>query len=646
MKLKSVYVCSNCGETSPRWMGRCPSCGSWNTMNEDVVAEAPKAGTPAARQAAAARQEGVTTLTARRLSEISTTEEKSRILTGISELDRVLGGGIVLGGVVLLSGEPGVGKSTMLLQLCGAISNQHSVLYITGEESVRQVKLRAARLKVPQDNIFLAAENDVDEICGLIEKEKPELVVIDSIQTMRCMDISSSSGTVSQVKESAARLLAVAKKQEIPMFIVGHVNKDGAIAGPKVMEHIVDTVLYFEGDKMLPYRILRAAKNRYGSTNELGMFDMTGQGLEEIENPSQMLLEGRPLGVSGNCVACTMEGSRPILSEIQALATKTNFPAPRRACSGYDYNRMNLLIAVLEKRAGYFFGNLDVYVNIVGGIALRDTACDLSVCLSMVSSLLDRPVSDKLIAIGEVGLGGEVRSVPNLEQRLHEAERIGFERAVIPKHSLNHLNTKVNARFLCYDVQTYEQLRQNGHWDTCNVLFAASTMELGPADFPVVAVEDIITQRGLDKIKSGLSGYLTEEEFEHFKQNLVNQFSLENVVESLTILNASRVLSLVADMLEEMQRALGSHFQPKTVVGLNLHISCLIERLVKKEEIKSYRELERFCEEHRDFVALARRCFANIAEQYRINLPDSEIGYIYDYISHDYSDESPWKNEF
>ena len=345
-KLKTVYVCSNCGETSPRWMGRCPSCGSWNTMNEDVVAEAPKAGLSSSKAAASARQEGVTSLTARRLADISTTEEKSRILTGISELDRVLGGGIVLGGVVLLSGEPGVGKSTMLLQLCGAISNQHSVLYITGEESVRQVKLRAARLKVPQENIYLAAENDVDEICGLIEKEKPELVVIDSIQTMRCMDLSSSAGTVSQVKESAARLLAVAKKQEIPMFIVGHVNKDGAIAGPKVMEHIVDTVLYFEGDKMLPYRILRAAKNRYGSTNELGMFDMTGQGLEEIENPSQMLLEGRPLGVSGNCVACTMEGSRPILSEIQALATKTNFPAPRRACSGYDYNRLNLLIAL------------------------------------------------------------------------------------------------------------------------------------------------------------------------------------------------------------------------------------------------------------------------------------------------------------
>lgn len=435
-KLKTVYVCTNCGEVSPRWMGKCPSCGSWNTMVEDVVTPEPAA----AKAGGSARREGVTSITARRLSEISTTEEKSRILTGISELDRVLGGGIVLGGVVLLSGEPGVGKSTMLLQLCGAISRQHSVLYVTGEESVRQVKLRAARLAVPQENIFLAAETDVDEICGLIEQQKPDLVVIDSIQTMRCADVSSSAGTVSQVKESTARLLAVAKTREIPMFLVGHVNKDGAIAGPKVMEHIVDTVLYFEGDKMLPYRILRAAKNRYGSTNEIGMFDMTGRGLAEIANPSQQLLEGRPMGVSGNCVACTIEGTRPILSEIQALATKTNFPAPRRASSGYDYNRMNLLIAVLEKRAGYFFGNLDVYVNIVGGLRLQETACDLPVCLSMVSSLLDRPVDDKTIAIGEVGLGGEVRSVPNLELRLKEAERIGFTTAIVPKHSLAHLD--------------------------------------------------------------------------------------------------------------------------------------------------------------------------------------------------------------
>lgn len=417
-------------------MGKCPSCGSWNTMVEDVVAPEPKG---VDGSISGGRKEGVTSLEARRLSEISTTEEKSRIITGISELDRVLGGGIVLGGVVLLSGEPGVGKSTMLLQLCGAISRTHSVLYVTGEESVRQVKLRAARLGIEQENIFLLAENNVDEICGLIEKDQPDLVVIDSIQTMRCEDVASSAGTVSQVKESTARFLAVAKSREIPTFLVGHVNKDGAIAGPKVMEHIVDTVLYFEGDKMLPYRILRAAKNRYGSTNEIGMFDMTGKGLEEIANPSQQLLEGRPIGISGNCVACTMEGTRPILSEIQALASKTNFPAPRRACSGYDINRLNLLIAVLEKRAGYFFGNLDVYVNIVGGLSLRETSCDLPVCLSMVSSLLDKPIADKLIAIGEVGLGGEIRSVPNLEVRIKEAERLGFETVIVPKHSLHYL---------------------------------------------------------------------------------------------------------------------------------------------------------------------------------------------------------------
>ncbi len=464
-KLKTVYVCSNCGETSPRWMGRCPSCGSWNTMNEDVIAEVQKSSSASLQKMPTFRPDGSTNLKARKLSEISTSEEKSRIKTGISELDRVLGGGIVLGGVVLLSGEPGVGKSTMLLQLCGAISNEHTVLYVTGEESVRQVKLRASRLNVCQENIYLVAENDIDEICALIEKDKPDLVVIDSIQTMRCTDISSSSGTVSQVKESTSRLLAVAKKQEIPMFIVGHVNKDGAIAGPKVMEHIVDTVLYFEGDKTLPYRILRAEKNRYGSTNELGMFDMTGKGLEEIKNPSLMLLEGRPLGVSGNCVTCSIEGSRPILSEIQALASKTSFPSPRRACSGYDSNRMNLLIAVLEKRAGYFFGNLDVYINVVGGVALRDTSCDLTVCLSMISSLLDVPVNDKLLAIGEVGLGGEIRSVPNLEQRIHEAERIGFEIAIIPKHSITHINASdypnIKLFGVSYISEAIDALRNN-----------------------------------------------------------------------------------------------------------------------------------------------------------------------------------------
>lgn len=437
-KLKTIFVCSNCGESSPRWMGRCPSCGAWNTMVEDVVVPEPKA----AARSAAARPSGVTSITARRLSEVSTTEEKSRIVTGISELDRVLGGGVVLGSVVLLGGEPGAGKSTLLLQLCGAISDRCQVLYITGEESVRQIKLRADRLQVPQQNIHLAAETDIDDICGLIEQTKPDLVVIDSIQTMHCNDVSSSAGSVSQVKECSARLLTVAKNCEIPTFIVGHVNKDGAIAGPKVMEHIVDTVLYFEGDKTLPYRVLRAAKNRYGSTNEIGMFDMTGHGLTEIENPSQVLLEGRPLGTSGNCVACTMEGTRPILSEVQALVTKSSFNVPRRTASGFDFNRANLLVAVLEKRAGYFFGSLDVYLNIVGGLELDETACDLAVCLAMVSSMLDKPLDDKTVAIGEVGLGGEVRNVTFLELRLREAQRIGFTRAIVPRHSLKQLDPK------------------------------------------------------------------------------------------------------------------------------------------------------------------------------------------------------------
>lgn len=430
-KQRSMYICSECGYESGKWYGKCPGCGEWNTMNEE---------TPAIKSTGTKRSSGgYASRPLKRLSEITEDVER-RISTGIHEFDRVLGGGIVEGSLVLLGGDPGIGKSTILLQACQHLGQHHTILYVSGEESANQIKLRANRLGVTTDSLYILAETDVGSIAETIRSEKPDIVIIDSIQTMVYDQVTSSAGSVTQVRECTNIFMHTAKTYGIPIFVVGHVNKDGAIAGPKVMEHIVDTVLYFEGDKMLPYRILRAAKNRYGSTNELGMFDMTGTGLAEIENPSQMLLEGRPLGVSGNCVACTMEGSRPILSEIQALATKTNFPAPRRACSGYDYNRMNLLIAVLEKRAGYFFGNLDVYVNIVGGIALRDTACDLSVCLSMVSSLLDRPVSDKLIAIGEVGLGGEVRSVPNLEQRLHEAERIGFERAVVPKHSLNHLN--------------------------------------------------------------------------------------------------------------------------------------------------------------------------------------------------------------
>ncbi|MDL2325394.1 DNA repair protein RadA [Ruminococcaceae bacterium OttesenSCG-928-A16] len=439
-KLKTIYVCTNCGETSPRWLGRCPSCGQWNTLVEDVIKEEPATGGKKA-QPWSPGASGPSTAVAKRLADIDTNEEKSRIVTSIKELDRVLGGGIVLGSVVLLGGEPGAGKSTMLLQLCGAITGSQ-VLYVTGEESTRQIKLRAKRLNVPEDTILVAAESNIDEIVALIEETKPSFAVIDSIQTMYTPTLSSSAGSVSQVKECAARLLAVAKGLEIPVFIVGHVNKDGAIAGPKVMEHIVDTVLYFEGDRTLPYRILRATKNRYGSTNEIGMFDMTGAGLIPIDNPSEMLLEGRPLGVSGNCVGCIMEGSRPIMSEIQALATKSGFGTPRRTASGFDSGRANLLMAVLEKRVGFFMGNLDVYINVVGGLELSEPACDLALCLAIVSSLTDQPVADSLLAIGEVGLGGEIRSVNNLEIRLREAQRIGFKKAIVPEHNIRNLNLK------------------------------------------------------------------------------------------------------------------------------------------------------------------------------------------------------------
>lgn len=440
-KVKSVYVCSNCGETSLRWMGRCPSCGEWNTMTEDIVVTPSSTKTRLKPSGNIMRGIGEE-VEAKRLVEIGITEEKSRIVTGIGELDRVLGGGIVVGSVVLLGGEPGAGKSTLLLQLCGALPKDIEVLYITGEESVRQIKLRATRLEIPQEQIFLAAETDIIAICSLIEQRKPGLVVIDSIQTMHCDEIASSTGSVSQVKECSTRLLNVAKSLEIPTFIVGHVNKDGAIAGPKVMEHIVDTVLYFEGDKTLPYRVLRAAKNRYGSTNEIGMFDMDSKGLKEIENPSQLLLAGRPLGVSGNCVACTVEGTRPILSEVQALVTKSNFGTPRRTAAGFDYNRLNLLLAVLEKRGGYFLGNLDVYLNIVGGLELDETACDLGVCLAVLSALMDKPLGDSTIAIGEVGLGGEIRNVPHLETRLREAKRIGFTKAIVPRHGITQIELK------------------------------------------------------------------------------------------------------------------------------------------------------------------------------------------------------------
>ncbi len=417
-------------------MGKCVSCGEWNTLVEDVELQKAPVGVGASKSA---KSPAVGMATALKLSKIDTDEQDSRIVTGIKELDRVLGGGVVLGSLVLLGGEPGAGKSTMLLQLSAMVARTHDVLYVTGEESTRQIKLRSQRLRISEERICVAAESHMEKIIALVEQTKPGLVVIDSIQTMYTSEITNTPGSVSQVKACTSLLLDMAKNNEIPIFIVGHVNKDGAIAGPKVMEHIVDTVLYFEGDRSIAYRILRATKNRYGSTNEIGMFDMTSTGLMPIDNPSEMLLKGRAVGVSGNCVGCILEGTRPILADIQALVTKTNFGTPRRAASGMDLGRTNLLLAVMEKRAEYFFGSLDVYINVVGGLQLNETACDLPLCLSIISSLTDKAVPEDVLAVGEVGLGGEVRSVPYLDARLKEAERIGFSRAIVPANSLRNM---------------------------------------------------------------------------------------------------------------------------------------------------------------------------------------------------------------
>ena len=359
------------------------------------------------------------------LREISTQDEQ-RYKTGSAELDRVLGGGIVKGSLVLLGGDPGIGKSTILLQICNHLGGTLKILYVSGEESRRQLKLRATRLNVDSDNLFIATETDVEIVAELIRTEKPDLVMVDSIQTMNLTELSSSPGSVTQVRECTNLLMRTAKSLEIPIIIVGHVNKDGAIAGPKVLEHIVDAVLYFEGDKQMSYRILRAVKNRYGSTNEIGVFQMSDRGLMEVENPSLMLLSGRPKNVSGTCVACAMEGTRPILAEIQGLATATGFGNPRRMSTGFDYNRMSLLLAVLEKRAGYFFSNVDAFLNVVGGLRLDEPAVDLAVAMALVSSLKDMPVYEDALAFGEIGLAGEIRSVSHAEQRIAEAQRLGL----------------------------------------------------------------------------------------------------------------------------------------------------------------------------------------------------------------------------
>ncbi len=429
---KTVFVCSECGYETPKWAGKCPGCGEWNTMVEDVRLPQKSAVSAAPRPAH--------TFSATPLSQINAADEH-RFVTGISELDRVLGGGIVKGSVILLSGDPGIGKSTILLQVCNALQRDIKILYVSGEESAIQIKLRAKRIGVESDSVSVMTETDVQTVCEYINSARPDLVMIDSIQTMQHPDISSSPGSIVQVRESANLLLRTGKSLDIPIFIVGHVNKGGDIAGPKVMEHIVDTVLYFEGERNQSYRILRAIKNRFGSTNEIGVFEMTEMGLAEVENPSAMMLSGRMSDVSGGCITCIIEGTRPILAEVQGLVAATGFGNARRTAAGFDYNRLNLLLAVLEKRLGLMFSNLDTYINIVGGIRLDEPAADLAVAMALVSGLRDIPIDENTVTFGEIGLSGELRSVPRAQARVNEAARMGFTRCILPSACLKQINS-------------------------------------------------------------------------------------------------------------------------------------------------------------------------------------------------------------
>ena len=424
----SVYFCQNCGYESSKWMGQCPGCREWNTFVEEKAPELPGgsygSADPKARPV--------------KLEDIEIREE-DRISTGMKELDRVLGGGGVAGSLVLVGGAPGIGKSTLLLQICSYLGKTAQVLYVSGEESEQQIKLRAARLHVDNDELMLLAETDIDAIIESVDAVKPDILIVDSIQTLYHADNTSSPGSVSQVKECTMLLMQLAKSTGITVFVVGHVNKEGAIAGPKVLEHMVDCVLYFEGEQTSNYRILRAVKNRFGSTNEIGVFEMEQNGLVEVPNPSEMLLSGRPLHAPGTCVACVMEGSRPVMAEIQALVARTSFNVPRRTTDGFDFNRANLLFAVLEKRGGLNIGMCDGYINVIGGLQLNEPAADLALVLAVASSYRDKPMDSDVTAIGEVGLTGEVRSVLALQQRLAEAARIGFKKCLIPRHGTGNV---------------------------------------------------------------------------------------------------------------------------------------------------------------------------------------------------------------
>ena len=429
-KTKTVYFCAECGNETPKWQGRCPSCGAWNTLQEHIEK-------PAVAGRAKSAPVGMSR-TPRKLSQVDTDAE-IRFSTGMGELDRVLGGGAVAGSLVLVGGAPGIGKSTLLLQICNKLCQQRSVLYVSGEESEKQLKLRAQRLGVAPEDLYILSETRLSDLLEAVETQQPDILIVDSVQTLYMEENESAPGSVSQVKDCTMALMQLSKTQGITVFVVGHINKDGNIAGPKVLEHMVDCVLYFEGDQNTSYRLLRAAKNRFGSTNEIGVFEMMDKGLLEVPNPSQMLLSGRPENAPGTCVACVMEGSRPVLAEVQALVAKTAFNVPRRAADGFDFNRAVLLLAVAEKRAGLKLSAFDTYINVIGGLRLDEPGADLPVVLAVASSYRDMPVDSELCAIGEVGMTGEIRSVNHLNQRLTEVARLGFTKCIIPKNTTEKL---------------------------------------------------------------------------------------------------------------------------------------------------------------------------------------------------------------
>ena len=426
-KTKTVFFCTACGNETPKWQGRCPACGAWNTMEEHIE-----------KPTAVGKAKSAPVGMSRRPQKIRDVDsgDEIRFSTGMGELDRVLGGGAVAGSLVLVGGAPGIGKSTLLLQICNSLCAGRKVLYVSGEESERQLKLRAQRLGVAPEELYILSETRLSDILEAVEQMQPDILIADSIQTLYNEENESSPGSISQVTMA---FMQMSKSKGIMVFVVGHINKDGNIAGPKVLEHMVDCVLYFEGDPNSSYRLLRAAKNRFGSTNEIGVFEMADKGLLEVPNPSQMLLEGRPEGASGTCVACVMEGTRPVLAEVQALVTKTTFNVPRRAADGFDFNRAVLLMAVAEKRGGMKLNVFDAYINVIGGLRLDEPGADLPVVLAVASSYRDQVISDDLVAIGEVGLTGEIRSVSNMNQRLAEVARLGFKKCIIPKNGADKL---------------------------------------------------------------------------------------------------------------------------------------------------------------------------------------------------------------